>query len=328
MRFGIYINQKKSLEWGLSASEAMIFAFCYELPSWADSSIIETEVNGTLKQMPYYFASRQKAIEEMPLVTDKPDTIYRIYKSLSAKGLIHYSNQYGKDWICVTTKGKVWNKAEKTTSEINPSVDESPAETSEINPSNLGNKSELPSEINPTDNNTKEDKNTNDEREVTPPAPVSEKLIEFDPITAQAANTSLGAGGEIPKDAPQSELPPEEQRIDDTCKRVYAYLKKYPAMVERCREVAKDPNLTKEQIREEIKAWVRYHGNEFHFLSTIESNISKSFVAWVQKRNQFAPKEKKAAEPEKLVYMRQAKQPLSQTPINNLLASAAQKLTA
>ena len=111
MKYTILIDQAKSIEWGLSLSEAAMFAFAYALPSWAE----QIHVNGQT----WYFGSRNKAIDEMPLITDKPDTVYRLYKSLQSKGLIEWQKFGEKDCIRLTELGKQWNKldpdAAKTT---------------------------------------------------------------------------------------------------------------------------------------------------------------------------------------------------------------------
>ncbi len=104
MRNHLYVNQVKAIEWRLTIQEAHIFSFCYELPSWADKIIVNNEI--------YYFAARQKAVEELPILTDKPDTIYRNYKKLENKGLIIYKKHNNKDVIRLTKKGQDWNKAE------------------------------------------------------------------------------------------------------------------------------------------------------------------------------------------------------------------------
>lgn len=129
MKYTSCIDNVRAVEWGLNLQEAYAFSFCYSLPSWAETLIIGGEV--------WYFGSRNKAMEEIPLLTDKPDTVYRHYKALSNKGIIEWKKVDGKDCIRITAKGKQWN-------------------TSEINPP-LGNKSEYTrknirksSEINPT----------------------------------------------------------------------------------------------------------------------------------------------------------------------------------
>ena len=132
MRYTISIDQTHSIEWNLSLSEAALFSFIYSLPAWAE----QIHVNGQT----WFFASRNKAIDEMPIITDKADTIYRLYKSLQLKGVIDWQKFGEKDCIMITEKGKLWNSAK----------------------TDLGNKSDLPrkkirrnTEINPTYNSTK-----------------------------------------------------------------------------------------------------------------------------------------------------------------------------
>jgi hypothetical protein len=132
MRYTISIDQTHSIEWNLSLSEAALFSFIYSLPSWAE----QIHVNGQT----WFFASRNKAIDEMPIITDKADTIYRLYKSLKSKGIIDWEKFGEKDCIMITEKGKNWNSSK----------------------TDLGNKSEstrkkirLKAEINPTYNSNK-----------------------------------------------------------------------------------------------------------------------------------------------------------------------------
>jgi hypothetical protein len=107
MTYTIQIDQSHSIEWGLNLSEATLFSFCYNLPAWAETAVINNQV--------WYFASRNKAIEEMPLITDKPDTVYRLYRALQSKGLIEWQKIGVKDYVRLTDKAKEWN------SEKNPS---------------------------------------------------------------------------------------------------------------------------------------------------------------------------------------------------------------
>ena len=137
MRYTISIDQTHSIEWGLSLSEAALFSFIYSLPSWAEQIHTKGET--------WFFASRNKAIDEMPIITDKADTIYRLYKSLQLKGIIRWEKFGEKDCIMITEKGKNWNSSK----------------------TDLGNKSDLTrknirnkSENNPTYNSIKNN-NTN-----------------------------------------------------------------------------------------------------------------------------------------------------------------------
>lgn len=130
MRYNTVINNIKAYEWGLNIQQAYLFAWFYELPSWADKMILNNKV--------YYFASKTKAIQELPLLTDKLDTMYRFYKQIESLGLIEIKKIDNKDYIFLTEKAKLWNGLE--------------SEHSEKNPNELGNKSENNSEINPTYN--------------------------------------------------------------------------------------------------------------------------------------------------------------------------------
>lgn len=129
MRYNSTINNVKSLEWELNLQQAYLFSWLYELPSWADKVIIENEI--------YYFASKNKACEELPILTDKTDTMYRYYKQLEEKQLILIKKIDGKDYISLTLKAKKWNLSIQS-------------EESEKNP---GNESEKVSDLNPTYNN-------------------------------------------------------------------------------------------------------------------------------------------------------------------------------
>ena len=136
MKYSINIDQINSLAWDLNLSEAAVFTYLFHVPIWADPVLIDGKT--------FYFAARQKTCQDVPLISDKPDTIYRIYKSLAEKGVIEYLKWMGRDCMRITEKGKGWN--------------------SEKNPSNvveLGKKSESTrkifrkdSEKNPTYNST------------------------------------------------------------------------------------------------------------------------------------------------------------------------------
>ena len=156
MRFSTYINNQKAIEWGLNANQAALFDLLNQAASWAEEIIVDGVV--------YYWVSRNKVLEELPLFYKTSDTVYRHFSDLDEKGLIIYLKQgkHGdKDLIRLTEKGKSWNEFKpeqiRDNSEINPSVGDK-----------LGNKSEITrkqirdnSEINPTNNNTNY-KNTTD----------------------------------------------------------------------------------------------------------------------------------------------------------------------
>ena len=142
MRYTSSIDNVFSKKHSLTLQEAYVFSFLYTLPSWADKIIIGSDV--------YYFAARQKACEEIPLVTDKPDTMYRYYKALAKKGLVVFKKIDGKDYMCITNLGKKWGVK---------------SEHSENNPNELGKSSESNSENNPTYKNTINNKNTKDKKD-------------------------------------------------------------------------------------------------------------------------------------------------------------------
>ena len=119
MRFSTYINNQKSLEWGLNANQAALFDLLNQASSWAEEVVVDGVV--------YYWVSRNKVIEELPLFYKTGDTVYRHFSELNEKGLIVYLKQgkHGdKDLIRLTEKGKSWNEFKpeqiRDNSEINP----------------------------------------------------------------------------------------------------------------------------------------------------------------------------------------------------------------
>ena len=134
MRYNSQINNVKANEWGLNIQLAYLFSWFYELPSWAESVTIEGES--------YYFASKNKAVNELPLLTDKPDTMYRYYKKLENLDLVNIKKIDGKDYVNLTSKSKEWNSSLGRESD-----------NSENNPNALGKESETNSDLNPTYNN-------------------------------------------------------------------------------------------------------------------------------------------------------------------------------
>lgn len=131
MRYSSTINNLKASEWGLSIQQAYLFSWFYELPSWANKVMIENEI--------FYFASKNKAVEELPILTDKTDTMYRYYKQLEELDLIVIKKIDNKDYVSLTSKAREWNFHKSEDSENNPSL--------------FGNLSESNSEKNPTYNN-------------------------------------------------------------------------------------------------------------------------------------------------------------------------------
>lgn len=119
MRFSTYINNQKAIEWGLNANQAALFDLLNQATSWAEEIIVDGVV--------YYWVSRNKVLEELPLFYKTSDTVYRHFAELDEKKLIVYLKQgkHGdKDLIRLTEKGKSWNEFKpeqiRDNSEINP----------------------------------------------------------------------------------------------------------------------------------------------------------------------------------------------------------------
>ncbi|MFI0474647.1 DnaT-like ssDNA-binding domain-containing protein [Halomonas sp. HMF6819] len=150
MQYLVSINQAKALAWGLNAQQAMLFAFLYQVPSWADSRQIDGAV--------WFNIGKGKIIQELPLLTDKPDTAYRLMKQLRDAGLIDMTSTDNKTYMRLTNKAKSWNKAQG--SEKNPTLQPG-AEGSEKSPTHPGKISEgrknirEGSEKSPTNQDTK-----------------------------------------------------------------------------------------------------------------------------------------------------------------------------
>ncbi|MCX2960325.1 hypothetical protein [Rodentibacter caecimuris] len=182
MRFSSYINNQKCLEWGLNANQGALFDLLNQAVSWASEIVVDGVV--------YYWVSRHKVIEELPLFYKTADTVYRHFAELNDKGLIVYLKQgkHGdKDLIRLTEKGKTWNEfksdVSRDNSEINPSL-----------PHELGNESEITrkqirdnSEINPTDNITNNKNTTDHNNKKTTQKSEDEILLEQFGVTGQLA---------------------------------------------------------------------------------------------------------------------------------------------
>lgn len=133
-KYTILDNETMSF-WGLTIQEGFLFEWMFTLPSWANKLIVEGEV--------FYFASKNKACDDLPMLTEKPDTMYRYYKKLQAHGLIEIKKLDGKDYIRLMEKTKDWNKSDW--SDKNPSLQNNGGKqsaSSEKNPNQLGKKSE------------------------------------------------------------------------------------------------------------------------------------------------------------------------------------------
>jgi len=167
MKYTISIDQTHSIIWGLSLSEAAMFSFLYSVPAWAEQIFVDNQV--------WFFASRNKAIDEMPIISDKSDTVYRLYKSLQSKGVIDWKKFGEKDCIRITEKGKQWNSLNTT----------------------VGNKSEdarknirKKTENNPTYNNTKDNNTINNNKGCEFENPLPKTKIN-NPFSRQAFHDTM-----------------------------------------------------------------------------------------------------------------------------------------
>lgn len=146
------INQVKCREWGLTLAQGALFDLLNQASSWAKAHLIDGEV--------YYWVSRNKVLDEIPVAYNKADTVYRSLKDLEAKGLIIYKKEGRKDLVKLSEKGKTWNVKGTAQGDEKLGNKSDFAQNSEINPSKLGNKSDLNSDLNPTDKSTN-NKSTN-----------------------------------------------------------------------------------------------------------------------------------------------------------------------
>lgn len=148
MKYTMFIDQVHSIEWGLNLQEAAIFNFLYTVPTWAEAKLIDGKL--------FYHASRNKAIQDYPIVSEKPDTIYRIYRRLQSAGVIEWVKDGLRDMILITEKGKQWNNSEK-----NPTLIQELGKKSDQTRKKIRNSSEnfptYTSTINTVTNNTIEE---------------------------------------------------------------------------------------------------------------------------------------------------------------------------
>ena len=150
MQFTVTINQAKALEWGLNSQQALLFAFVYGCPSWAKA--IKTD--GGI----FFALSKAKIVEELPLLTDKPDTAYRMLKALEEAGLIELSSTANITLFRLTEKAAEWNKkldgSEKYPTPPKSKGRKNIRSTSDKSPGKVGKKSEQGSDKSPTNQDT------------------------------------------------------------------------------------------------------------------------------------------------------------------------------
>lgn len=121
--YSININVWFCIDHGIGVNHAMLLHFFTLLPNWSRD---REEIDGDI----YYRANYSKIIEQLPLLSDKKDTVYRHIKTLIDKWLL--KKQYLKDYFFVTDLGSTY------------------LFSSEKNPVEAGKKSGGGSEKNPT----------------------------------------------------------------------------------------------------------------------------------------------------------------------------------
>lgn len=222
MQYTITINQQKALEWGLNAPQALLYAFVYECPSWARAV---TTPNGT-----FYALAKSKIIEELPLLTDKPDTAYRLLKQLAKAGVIELSHTSDITLVRLTAKGVTWNR-KKDGSEKYPTSQAKGRKkirpTSEKNPSRVGKKSELGSEISPTNQGTNDpDTSNQDTNQDLTASPKGQAVPVADAAPVATSPVPAKPRVEIPADMPGPK-DPKCKTFRSWANYAFAYRKRY-----------------------------------------------------------------------------------------------------
>ncbi len=208
MQFTITINQVKALEWGLNSQQALLFAFIYGCPSWTKPVTTDDGV--------FFALSKAKIVEELPLLTDKPDTAYRMLKALDEAGLIQLSSTSNITLFRLTAKAAEWNQ-KLDGSEKYPTPPENTGRkkirsTSDKSPNKVGKKSEQGSEKSPTNQDT----NHQDTNQGT-----SQDLPEGAALPTQSGSLMLVVDR---PDAPRVEIPADMPGPkDQSCKTFKAW---------------------------------------------------------------------------------------------------------
>lgn len=221
MQYTVTINQVKALEWGLNSQQALLFAFVYGCPSWTKPIKTDSGI--------YFALSKAKIIEELPLLTDKPDTAYRMLKALEEAGLIELSSTSNITLFRLTAKAVEWNQ-KLDGSEKYPSLPSSKGRkkiraTSEKNPIKVGKKSEKGSEKSPTNQDTNHQGTSQDTSQTLQDAP-------GEPVQSRSM-TSVDGRTEAPRVEIPADMPGPKDRTCKTFKvwanYAMAYRKRYSA---------------------------------------------------------------------------------------------------
>ncbi|EJG0961403.1 hypothetical protein C4G95_RS20570 [Vibrio parahaemolyticus] len=144
MRFTLFINQVKTIEWNLTVQQSILFSYLHDLPTWAQCDMFDGKA--------FWWSGRDKIISELPILTSKPDTIKKYMQALEDKGLIERHTYKNRAYVRVTERGKEWNSSEASDS----------PKGGMIIPTKGGAGSLLGGDLNPPNKNTN-DHNTNDQ---------------------------------------------------------------------------------------------------------------------------------------------------------------------
>ncbi|MFT0137375.1 hypothetical protein ACEK07_04935 [Alcanivoracaceae bacterium MT1] len=129
--------------------------------------------------------SKGKVVDELPLLTDNPDTVYRLMKQLQEKGVITLTRSGPYTLMAITDQGKTWNQ-DGAIPRKNIQPTDTP--TSDKSPTHHGEKSEVTPEKSPTDQITRS--NHQSVNTDTPPAAKRPKIM----VTASDLVKDHGVG--------------------------------------------------------------------------------------------------------------------------------------
>lgn len=103
MRYSIYINQVRCVEWGIKPALGSIVDLINQASSWAEALVM----NG----LTYYWIEPSKVAEELIAEEWKRDTARRHMNTLKEKGVIDLVVMNGKYYVRLTEKGATWNQS-------------------------------------------------------------------------------------------------------------------------------------------------------------------------------------------------------------------------
>lgn len=91
----------------LTLQEIYVLEWILHLPIWATKTILQDKI--------IYFASKNKACQDLPMITKQNDTMQRYYRRLEKKGMINIFKVSNKDYVEILPKCGGWNSVIKTT---------------------------------------------------------------------------------------------------------------------------------------------------------------------------------------------------------------------